>query len=84
MSNPLEEIKVLIENNIANSVVQVSDMTGTLDHLQILVASDLFEGKILLDQHQMVMDILKEPLSDKLHAVKLKTMTLEKYKQKFS
>lgn len=77
--NPLEEVKNLIESQLPESMVQVGDMTGTLDHLEILVISDAFKGKMLLDQHQMVMDILKESLKDKIHAVKIKTITKEKY-----
>lgn len=77
--NPLEEVKNLIQTNISDAIVQVQDMTGTLDHLEIIVASDAFKGKMLIDQHQMIMDILKESLKERIHAVKIKTMTLEKY-----
>lgn len=77
--NPMDEIKTLIEENLPGSVVQVGDMTGTQDHLAVLVASDVFKGKMLIDQHQVVMDILKESLKEKVHAVKIKTMTIEKY-----
>ena len=79
MNNPLMDVKNLIESNLAGSMVEVNDMTGTLDHLEILVVSDEFKGKLLLDQHQMVMDILKESLKEKIHAVKIKTITKEKY-----
>lgn len=77
--NPLDEVKNLIEKNITDALVTVEDMTGTQDHLEILVVSDVFKGKLLIDQHQMIMDILKESLKEKIHAVKIKTMTLEKY-----
>ena len=77
--NPLEEIKSLIEENLAESLASVSDMTGTMDHLEIFVVSDQFKGKMLLEQHQMIMDILAESLKEKIHAVKIKTMTKEKY-----
>ena len=76
---PMEEIKQLIESELTGAHVQVGDLTGTMDHLDILVVSDVFKGKLLIDQHQMVMDILKEPLKEKVHAVKIKTMTKEKY-----
>ena len=79
--NPLEMVKTLIENNLQDSEVQVADMTGTQDHLEILVISDVFKGKMLIDQHQMVMDILKESLKEQIHAVKIKTITKEKYSQ---
>lgn len=76
--NTLEHVKNLIEEKLADSVVQVSDLTGTMDHLDIIVYSDEFKGKILIDQHQMVMDILKEDLKELIHAVKIKTMTKDK------
>ncbi len=79
MNNPLAEVKSLIESNLNESLVEVNDMTGTLDHLEILVVSDEFKGKLLLEQHPMVMDILKDSLKEKIHAVKIKTMTKEKY-----
>ncbi len=77
--NPLLEIQELIESKMPNSKVEVGDLTGTMDHLDILVVSDEFKGKLLLDQHQIVMDILKESLKEKVHAVKIKTLTWEKY-----
>lgn len=78
---PLDDVKDLIKKNIDDAIVDVYDMTGTMDHLEIFVASDIFKGKMLLDQHQIVMDILKESLKEKIHAVKIKTMTLDKFNQ---
>ena len=75
---PMQEVEQLIKNNIEDAHVEVSDLTGTMDHLNIFVASDIFKGKMLIDQHQIIMDILKEDLKDKIHAVKIKTM-LSKY-----
>jgi stress-induced morphogen len=77
----IPHIKSLLEKNISDSVVKVGDLTGTGDHLDILVVSDEFKGKMLIDQHQMVMDILKVDLSDQLHAVQIKTMTKEKFEK---
>lgn len=77
--NPLDEVSELIRNQLTDAEVKVADMTGTLDHLEILVVSDAFKGKMLIDQHQMIMDILKDSLKEKIHAVKIKTMTKEKY-----
>lgn len=76
---PMDEIKNLIESNLTGSYVEVGDMTGTMDHLEILVVSDEFKGKMRLAQHQIVMDILKESLKEKVHAVKIKTVTKEKF-----
>ena len=55
--------------------VEVVDLTGTGDHLGLTVVSERFEGLALLEQHKMVMDVLREKLAGDLHAVKIKTMT---------
>ena len=78
---PMDEVKSLLESGIQNSCVEVGDLTGTMDHLEILVVSDEFKGKMRIDQHQMVMDVLKESLKEKVHAVKIKTITKEKYEE---
>jgi stress-induced morphogen len=75
----LDDVKNLIQNNLNDAEVFVSDMTGTLDHLAIFVATDDFEGLSLIEQHQKIMDILREDLKEKIHAVKIKTMTKSNY-----
>ncbi len=72
-----EEIKEMIKSNIDDAYVEVSDLTGTANHLGLLVVSDVFKGKMLIQQHQMIMDIFKEKLKDELHALQIKTMTKE-------
>lgn len=79
--NNLNLVHDLIKKNLPDAEIEVTDMTGTLDHLEIMVASNAFEGKMLLQQHRMIMDILKESLSGPVHAVKIKTMTLDKYNE---
>jgi stress-induced morphogen len=71
-------VKQLIESQLQDAHVEVSDMTGTRDHLEISVWSDAFKGKMLIQQHRMLMNILKEALSGPVHAVKLNTYTLDK------
>jgi stress-induced morphogen len=73
-----EQVKALIKSEIEDAEVEIMDLTGTGDHLGLTVVSDVFKGKMLLDQHRLVMDILKEKFNENLHAVKIKTMTKEK------
>lgn len=70
-----ENVKQLIKNGLTDAYVEVNDMTGTRDHLDLLIVSDQFTGKRLIQQHQMVMDLLRESLANEIHAVQLKTMT---------
>ncbi len=72
-------VENLIKAHLDDAVVRVTDLTGTMDHLGIMIISDAFEGKILIQQHQMIMDILREKLdSNEIHAVQLKTLTKAK------
>lgn len=73
-----ELVKKLITEKLSDASVEVADMTGTRDHLEIKVQSSAFSGKSLLQQHQMVMDILRDALAGPVHAVKLKTSTKAK------
>lgn len=69
-----ENVKNIIKKGLSDAHVEITDMTGTSDHLDIRVISDFFKGKMLIQQHQMVMDLLKESLKSEIHAVQLKTM----------
>jgi stress-induced morphogen len=72
-----EEIKNMIIASIEDAYVEVSDLTGTADHIGLLVVSDVFKGKMLIQQHQMIMDVFKEKLKGEMHALQIKTMTRE-------
>lgn len=74
-------VEEIIKEGIPDATVMVEDMTGTRDHLAITVVSDAFKGKLLIEQHQMLMDLLKEEFKSRIHAVKLQTYTKEKYQQ---
>lgn len=76
-----EFVENIIKTGLPDALVLVEDMTGTRDHLAITVVSDAFKGKLLIEQHQMLMDLLKEELKSRIHAVKLQTYTKEKYTQ---
>lgn len=77
-----DDVENLITSELKDANVQIVDLTGTQDHLGITVISDAFEGKMLIQQHQVIMDILKESLKEKIHAVQIKTMTWQKAKDR--
>lgn len=74
-------VEDIIKTGLPDADVMVEDMTGTRDHLAITVVSDAFKGKMLFEQHQMLMNLLKEELKQRIHAVKLQTYTKEKFQQ---
>ena len=67
-------VKKLIKEHIQDAIVEVSDLTGTNDHIGVQVTSKVFTGKPLIEQHRMIMDILKESLKGPVHALKIKTI----------
>jgi stress-induced morphogen len=74
-------VEDIIKGGLPDAQVWVEDMTGTRDHLAITVVSDGFKGKMLFEQHQLLMTLLKEELKSRIHAVKLQTYTKEKFEQ---
>lgn len=72
-----ENVKNIIKSGLTDAYVEVQDMTGTRDHLDLLIVSDQFKGKMLIHQHQLVMNLLKDALKAEIHAVQLKTMSYE-------
>lgn len=73
----LEAIEAVIEAEIREATVVVSQPRGPHDddHLAIRVVSPEFEGKSLVEQHQLVYDALGELLTREIHAVELETRT---------
>jgi acid stress-induced BolA-like protein IbaG/YrbA len=72
------QVKAAIEAGIPGSIVQITDLTGGGDHYQAVVVSDLFAGKSLIQQHQLVYGTVRaEMASEAIHALALKTYTPE-------
>jgi len=58
--------------------VTVSDRTGTMNHLKVVVISAAFAGKNLLDRHRLIYQALDGPLKDgRIHALELTANTPE-------
>ena len=55
----LDEIKSTLEKTLPGSSIEVKDFTGGGDHFEVLVVSSSFEGKSLVEQHQMVYGALR-------------------------
>jgi len=74
-----ESLRRLIVDQIPDAQVELFDRTGTMDHFNVTVTSAQFAQKSLIEQHQMVYAALRPALNDgRVHAVELKTQTLER------
>ncbi len=69
-----EALTELIKAAFPDADVALFDLTGVQDHFRLWVSSKAFEGKNLIQQHQLVYQALDAALKDgRLHAVEIKT-----------
>lgn len=77
-----DEIRSALDKAMPASTIDIRDLTGGGDHFQVVIVSSLFEGKGLVDQHQMVYAALREALgNERIHALALKTYTPDQWER---
>jgi len=65
-----------VRKSMPDAVVTMTDRTGTMNHLKVVVVSSAFQGKNLLDRHRMIYQALDLPLKDgRIHALELTAKT---------
>jgi len=65
-----------VRKSLPDAVVTVTDRTGTMNHLKVMIVSDGFQGKNLLDRHRMVYQALDAPMKDgRIHALEITART---------
>ena len=69
-----EDIKEWIEQNLAESEVEIS---GDGRHFDAVIVCAGFAGKTRIQQHQMVYGALGDRMKDDIHALSMRTMTPE-------
>jgi stress-induced morphogen len=71
-----DQVKAAIQRSLPDAAVEVEDLTGGGDHLQVKVVSDAFAGLNRIRQHQLVYSALRQELaSEAIHAIALQTST---------
>ena len=69
-----EAVEAAIQRAIPDAQVNIEDLTGGGDHLQVSVVSSSFDGLSRIKQHQMVYGALQQELaSEAIHALALNT-----------
>ena len=72
-------IKEFIESRLTGSEAHVD---GDGRHFEAVVISDQFADKTLIQQHQLVYGVIKEEMADdSIHALSLKTYTVDAWRQ---
>ena len=71
-----DQVKSAITLAMPDAQVEVEDLTGGGDHLQVTVISTAFDGLTRVRQHQLVYGALRQELaSEAIHALALQTST---------
>ncbi|MBD2423683.1 MAG: hypothetical protein RLZZ268_173 [Cyanobacteriota bacterium] len=71
-----DQVKAAITLAMPDASVEVEDLTGGGDHLQVTVVSSAFNGLTRVKQHQLVYGALRQELaSEAIHALALQTST---------
>ena len=75
-----ETLTEYIRRAMPDAVVTMIDKTGTMDHLKVMIVSDAFQGKNLLDRHRLIYQALDAPMKDgRIHALELTAKTKEEH-----
>ena len=69
------EITHRIQQALPQAEVRLYDMTGSRDHWQAVIISDLFEGQRLIQRQQAVYRALGELMAGPIHAFTMQTLT---------
>jgi stress-induced morphogen len=65
----IEKIKAALPN----ATIKAVDLTGGGDHWQVTIRAEEFNGKSLVEQHQMVYRALGDMMKQEIHALALDT-----------
>lgn len=73
-----DQIKTYIQNGLECDHVEVS---GDGHHFEAVIVSQLFRGKPKVQQHQLVYKALGDRMREEIHALSMRTLTPEEWKQ---
>ena len=51
-------------------------------HFRVLIVSDKFSGLTLIQRHQMVYNLIAQPIKDKIHAFSQQTLTPKEFEER--
>ncbi len=82
MENYLEEIKIKLKKNIKLEEIDVVDNSHlhskhkffdkNKKHLKIIIKSNFLKNLNKIESHKKIMEILKDDLSEKIHALEIR------------
>lgn len=74
-----ERIKTILEHELPDCTAQVVDDVDDGEHFTARVVSSAFEGRSLVQQHQLVYSALGDHMKSDIHALALRTYTPDRW-----
>ena len=74
------QIESIIAKNLDCVFIQVKGDDGT--HFEAIIVSSLFIDKSMIKQHQIVYEALGDMMKQEIHALSIKTLTPDQWKNK--
>lgn len=75
----IDDIKQLITAGIPGCMVEIG---GDGTHFEAIIVSELFTGKTMVQQHQVVYQALGDKMGTDIHALSIQTFTPEEWEKK--
>lgn len=73
-----EKIKIMIEQRLEGASASV---VGDGRHFEAVIICDAFDGKSMVEQHQMVYQALGSNMEEAIHALSMRTLTRAQHEQ---
>jgi acid stress-induced BolA-like protein IbaG/YrbA len=74
-----KQLESYITQHLSCDFIEVRGDDGT--HFEAIIVSPAFEGKSMVQQHQLVYGALGERMKQEIHALSMKTYTPQKWQQ---
>ena len=78
--NPIEQLSNMLEEAFPGDQINLTCPRGDNVHFQLVIVSGKFDGKSMVEQHQMIYQALGDAMREEVHALSIKTYTPEQWK----
>lgn len=79
---PIEDLQSMLSGAFTEGEVHLTSPQGDNNHFQCVIVSDQFEGKSMVERHQLVYQAMGDAMAEAVHAFALKTYTPSQWENK--
>ena len=76
---PIEDLRAKLESSFPGDEIHLNSPMDDNNHFQLVVVSPRFDGKTMVEQHQMVYQALGDAMREAVHALAMKTYTPDQW-----